>query len=412
MVDKAAIKILVVDDDRFQLMLIARMLANLGFTRVIICEGGLRALATLDGTDVHPDLILLDLNMPHMDGIEVLRNLVERHFTGSLMLVSAEDKRMLQSAELLVQAHRLTLLGHLHKPFSPEALARLLEKFTPRRDPVTRAAPTTYSAEELRSAIAKGELVNHYQPMIQVATRKVVGVEALVRWRHPVDGLVFPDQFIGAAEAHGLIDDLTRAVLTEALAQAESWKTARLALRVAVNLSMDNLTSFAFADLVSDLTEKAGLSPKDVVLEVTESRLMKDLRSPLEILTRLRLRRFKLSIDDFGTGNSSLTQLRTLPFDELKIDQSFVHGAWGNPTVRAIFDASLGLAKQLGMHVVAEGVEDRDDWNYILKSGCHQAQGYFIARPMPAADLPAWTETWRGRMQEFPPLEPGSGKPL
>ena len=166
-------------------------------------------------------------------------------------------------------------------------------------------------------------------------------------------------------------------------------------LQVAVNLSMDNLVSLDFLDLVVGLAAKAGVPPQMMELEVTESRLMEDLRTPLEILTRLRLKRFRLSIDDFGTGHSSLAQLRDLPFDELKIDQSFVHGAWNNEKLRAMFDSSLGLARQLGMEVVAEGVEDQADWDFVRKTGCEIAQGYFIARPMPAADLPGWIQSWQ-----------------
>ena len=222
-----------------------------------------------------------------------------------------------------------------------------------------------------------------------------MGVETLVRWRHPQDGMVFPDQFISVAEAHGLIDDLTRVVLTNALAQARLWQDAGLTLIVAVNLSMDNLASPDYTDLVAGLATMAGVLPQTMELEVTESRLMEDLRIPLEILTRLRLKRFRLSIDDFGTGNSSLAQLRDLPFDELKIDQSFVRGAWNNEKLRAMFDSSLGLAKQLGMEAVAEGVEDQADWDFVRKAGGDIAQGYFIARPMPAADLPGWIQSWQ-----------------
>ncbi|WP_240538340.1 EAL domain-containing protein [Rhodoferax sp. PAMC 29310] len=255
-----------------------------------------------------------------------------------------------------------------------------------------------YGADELRAAIANGELVNYYQPKVVVATGEVVGVETLVRWRHPQDGMVFPDQFIGVAEAHGLIDVLTRVVLTGALAQAKVWQDAGWVLRVAVNLSMVSLTSLDFPDFVAGLAAQAGVPPQGLVLEVTESRLMQDLRAPLEILTRLRLKRFRLSIDDFGTGHSSLTQLHDLPFDELKIDQSFVHSAWTNETLRAMYDASLGLARQLGIEVVAEGVEDRADWNFLRRTGCDLAQGYFIARPMPAADFPGWMEDWQDRV--------------
>ena len=164
-------------------------------------------------------------------------------------------------------------------------------------------------------------------------------------------------------------------------------------LQVAVNLSIQ--PNSGFLDEVVGLATKAGVPPQRMVLEVTETRLMEDLRTPLEILTRLRLKRFRLSIDDFGVVNSSLAQLRDLPFDELKIDQSFVHGACCNEKLKAMFDSSLGLAKQLGMEAVAEGVEDQADWDFVRKAGCDIAQGYIIAKPMPAADLPAWIQSWQ-----------------
>jgi len=163
-----------------------------------------------------------------------------------------------------------------------------------------------------------------------------------------------------------------------------------LDLSVAVNVSMANLTALDFPDFVSEQARLKGLPPASIVLEVTESQLMRDLRAPLEILTRLRLKRFRLSIDDFGTGHSSLAQLRDLPFDELKIDRSFVHGAHNNEILRAIFQASLGLAKQLGMATVAEGVEDSDDADFVRSTGCDLAQGYLIAKPMAASQVEAW----------------------
>jgi EAL domain-containing protein (putative c-di-GMP-specific phosphodiesterase class I) len=164
---------------------------------------------------------------------------------------------------------------------------------------------------------------------------------------------------------------------------------------------MDNLKSLYFLEEVLALTQSAGVEPKCMVLEVTESRLMEDQRVPLEILARLHLKRFRLSIDDFGTGNSSLTQLRDIPFDELKIDQSFVHGAWTNTTQRAMFDASLGLARQLKMEAVAEGVEDRADWNFLREGDCDVAQGYFIAKPMLADHFPAWLVDWEERRAQL-----------
>ena len=399
MVKNSAIRILVLDDESFMLKLIGHVLTNLGFTQVTSFDSGRAALESFDSSHEPPDLILLDLNMPEMDGIEFVRHLVERLYTGSLILISGEDERMLLTAVKLVRAHQIPVLGHLHKPVKPEALSELLDNWKPRSLGNFRAASKVYGADAVRNAINNSELVNYYQPKVLVTTGRVVGVETLVRWRHPVDGLVFPDQFISVAETNGLIDDLTRVVMTSALAQTKVWQDAGLALRVAINVSMDNLASLGFPDFVAGLTANAGVSPQEVVLEVTESRLMPDLRTPLEILTRLRLKRFRLSIDDFGTGHSSLSQLRDIPFDELKIDRGFVHGACSNERVRAIYNASLSLARQLGMEIVAEGVEDRDDWDYLRQTGCDLAQGYFIAKPMPAADLPAWMEAWQERLR-------------
>jgi len=400
MTNNLAVRIMLLDDEPFMLKLIGRVLEALGFTAVSPYASGAAALAALDAPSGHPELILLDLNMPEMDGIEFVRHLVERNYAGSVVLISGEDERMLQAANKLVQAHKIKILGHLQKPLAPEALGVLLAQWTPPAPGQSREAKAAYGANAVRTAIANGELVNYYQPKVAMADGRVVGVETLVRWRHPTDGMVFPDQFIDVAERHGLIDDLTRVVLSDALAQTRVWRDAGLELRVAVNLSMDNLVTLNFADYVVAAAVEAGLAPAEIVLEVTESRLIADLRIPLEILTRLRLKRFRLSIDDFGTGHSSLAQLRDMPFDELKIDRSFVHGAHSAPTLRAIVKANLNLARQLGMEVVGEGVEDRDDWDFLRLMGCDLTQGYFIAQPMPAAELPGWIETWEVRLRD------------
>lgn len=382
------------DDELFALKLIARVLADLGCASVTTCESGAAALALIGKADEAPELILMDLNMPEMDGLEFVRHLVGRNFSGSLILVSGEDERMQQAAEKLARAHHITVLGHLHKPATPRGLTELIEKWTSPTQTQPRAQNKVYGAEELRAAIANGELVNYYQPKVLTSSGRVLGVETLVRWRHPQDGIVYPDQFIGLAEAHGLINALTKAVLTDALAQARLWQDAGLMLQVAVNLSMDDLVSMDFADMVVGLATASGVSPQMIELEVTESQLMVDLRTPLEILTRLRMKRFRLSIDDFGIGNSSLAQLRDIPFDELKIDQSFVHGACCNEKLWSMFDSCLNLARQLRLEVVAEGVEDQADWDFVRNRGCDIAQGYFIARPMPGDELPAWIESW------------------
>ena len=392
---------MLLDDEPFMLKLIGRMLSHLQFTDVSACASGVAALLRVDSAQECPDVILLDINMPGMDGVEFVRHLVEHHYRGAVILVSGEDERVLQSVEKLVRAHKINLLGRLNKPVLAEQLAAMLARWKPVLQDSHSAAKRVFSAAELGAAMSKGELINYYQPKIVVASGDVVGVETLVRWRHPVEGMILPDRFIGLAEQSGLIDQLTQGVLTAALAQARVWQNAGLSLRVAVNLSMDNLIKVSFLNYVVDLVSKSGVAPQQIGLEVTESRLMHDQRIALEILTRLRLNRFRLSIDDFGTGNSSLTQLRDIPFDELKIDQSFVHGASGNETQRAMFDASLGLARQLKMESVAEGVEDRADWNFVRQRGCDLAQGHFIANPMPVESFSAWLLDWEIRRPQL-----------
>jgi EAL domain-containing protein (putative c-di-GMP-specific phosphodiesterase class I)/AmiR/NasT family two-component response regulator len=395
MMDKFGAHVLVLDDEPYMRKLLVQSLTNVGFRNVHACEDGQAALRFVDGALNRPALILCDLNMPGMDGVELIRRLVEHGYTGSLILVSGEDERTLQSAGKLVQAHHIEVLGSLHKPVSLQMLSSLIAGWSPTSHAAKAVQRKPYPAERLSQAIAHGELVNYYQPKVHMTTGDVEGLETLVRWRHPQDGLVFPDQFIGVAEAHGLIDALTQAVLVQALSDVAAWTRMGLTLRVAVNVSMDNLHVLEFPDIVTKHAQAAGVLPQSIVLEVTESRLAHDLRAPLEILMRLRLRRFGLSIDDFGTGHSSLTQLRDMPFEELKIDQSFVHGAHSHETNRALFFASLRLAKELGMKSVAEGVEDQSDWDFLRQTGCDLAQGYFIARPMPADQLPDWISRWK-----------------
>lgn len=386
-------RILVLDDDAFALRLVRVQLEQLGFTDVTAHELPREALAVLE-TDVSAaDVILLDLQMPEIDGIEFLRHLARLRFAGGVILISGEDERVLHTAMTLGKAHKLDLRGALHKPITPEQLRSLLGTPAARTSGGKRAIKT-YPADRLRQAILGGELVNFYQPKIEFATGRITGVEALVRWQHPEDGLVFPDAFIGVAEEHDLIDDLTRVVMLSAIAQARQWQDAGLDLHVGVNISMDNLETLDFPDFVAGAVAAAGIPPRTLVLEVTESRLMKNALSALDILTRLRLKHIGLSIDDFGTGHSSLAQLRDIPFDELKIDRGFVHQSKSDASRRAIVEGSLAMARQLGLRTVAEGVEDRDDWDQLRSLGCTLAQGYFISKPLAADALFKFLGQW------------------
>jgi EAL domain-containing protein (putative c-di-GMP-specific phosphodiesterase class I) len=373
-------------------------LAQLGYSSVVACRTGETALEQVASPRAAVDLIFVDINMPGMDGVEFIRRLTECRYEGSVVLVSGESDRLLESIERLVRAHRLTTLGYLQKPITAQQLGALMERLKPpvdRREAQEEAK--SYDAAQLRAAIAGGELINHYQPKVALATGQLVGVESLVRWRHPIDGLVFPDRFIDLAAKHNLMPDLTRAVLAEAMQQAKIWRQAGHHVPVAVNVSMDDLACLEFPDAAESLATSIGIECSLITLEVTEGQVMKELSTVLEVLTRLRLKRFRLAIDDFGTGHSSLSQLRDLPFDELKVDRSFVHQASTDPTRRAICAASLQMARELKLQVVAEGIEDREDWDILQSLGCEVGQGYFIAKPMVGTALIPWMSDWAAR---------------
>jgi diguanylate cyclase (GGDEF)-like protein len=252
--------------------------------------------------------------------------------------------------------------------------------------------------EELRTAMADGQLVLHHQPQLDVATGTTVGVEALVRWQHPARGLLYPGDFLPLAEVHGLMGALTEVVLRQAVAQAAAWHRSGLHLRMSINLSASNLLDAGLPGLVAGLLEEHGLPPELLVLEVTESVLLTDPDRSLAVVGALADLGAGVSIDDYGTGYSSLAYLRDLPVAELKLDRSFTVDLLTDPRTQAIVASTIELAHQLGLHVVAEGVEDEATLHHLASLHCNTSQGYLHARPLPAEDLPRWLATQAGAL--------------
>jgi len=243
---------------------------------------------------------------------------------------------------------------------------------------------------ELRHAIDNDELVLHFQPKISLSTGRVIGVEALVRWQHSQRGLMAPDQFIGLAEQTGVIRPLSRWVLNETLRQWSAWRRAGIDVSMAVNLSVRDLHDPDLPQIVGDLLARWRAVPSDLVLEITENGLMAEPARALDTATRLRALGARLAIDDFGTGYSSLAYLKRLPVSELKIDRSFVRDIAVDEDDATIVRSTIGLAHDLGLNVVAEGIEDQASYDVLTRLGCDVGQGYFISRPLPAPDFEAW----------------------
>lgn len=387
--------LLLVDDDPFMLGMQSRMLRGMGYTMIGTAASADAALMLLGEGRAAVDVIICDLNMPGVDGLEFLRRLGDSDFRGNVILLSGEGPRIIHAVQKLLASRPLLILGALEKPAGRAALRVLLDRWQPMLPPAAAAPQPTYTAADLCAAQQAEQWVLHYQPKVDLCTGALIGTEALVRWDHPLHGLVQPDRFLGLAEDCGAIGPLTDWVLHTALAQLAQWHRNGLQIHMAVNVSMENLRAPDFAHKVGALVRHSCLSPQDLMLEVTESRVMAISSAQLETLVRLRMQRFGLSIDDFGTGHSSLAQLRDVPFTELKIDRGFVHGAKQNQLIRPMLEGSIGIAQRLGLQTVAEGVETEEDWTLLREIGCDIAQGYFIGRPMPGDGLRAWLADWQ-----------------
>jgi diguanylate cyclase (GGDEF)-like protein len=242
-------------------------------------------------------------------------------------------------------------------------------------------------AGELRRAIEQGELVVHYQPKADLSTGRIVGAEALARWQHPERGLLSSNEFVPIAERTGLIKPLSLYVVRSALEQCRAWSAAGLDLGVAVNLTIPDLLDLELPDRIAELLEETGVAPDRLELEITESTILADPFRVRQVLTQLNEMGLRLAIDDFGTGYSSLAYLKRLPVQTIKIDRSFVTGMCEDPSDATIVRSTIDLGRNLGLAIVAEGVETRETWNALRGLGCSLAQGYLIGRAMPADEL-------------------------
>ena len=388
---------LIIDDSVFLRLLLQNALKACGLQWVREASDGEEALVYLASTDERVDVIFCDLDMPTLDGIQFIRALATFESPPLLVLLSSAPERTLRAAETLARDAGIEVAGVLQKPFKHEDIQAILRSL-PTRAEHTRLRPQLeIGVEELAHGIAGGEIEMYYQPKVSMKTRALIGVEALARWNHPTHGVLPPAAFIPLAEKENLASSLTEVVLAKAVAQCAAWHHSGLSCKVAVNLSPKMLTDSALPEKLTKIVSKAGIVPEDIILEVTESGMFVDDLLSMEILARLDLRGFAISIDDFGTGYSSIQQLQRLPFAELKIDRMFVGGAARNGVNQTVIRSSVELAHKLTMSVVAEGVETAEDWSFVYAAGCDMAQGYFIARPMPASVIVPWAANWKAR---------------
>lgn len=393
----ADLHFLVAEDHSFQRRSLVRILNNLGARNVVEAVDGRAALEVFQNRILPIDICIVDLNMPGMDGMELIRHLAEANSRVSMILASALDRTLIASVETMVKAYGITLLGAIEKPATIEKLQNLINLYQAPAALSKSSQPALprFALEEIAHGLQAKQFEAFFQPKVELASGRVIGVEALARWRHPHYGLVAPAAFIQTMERHGLIDRLTWVVIENSVAACSAWSDLGLPLSVSINLSLTSLEKPGFADQVIEYLAQRRIDAGCFIFEVTESVAMADVPHCLENLARLRMKGFGLSIDDYGTGYSSMQQLLRIPFTELKIDQSFVSGASDNEALISILGSSLELARKLNLQTVAEGVETEQDWDLLKELGCLHAQGYFIAKPMPGAEFPDWIRRWK-----------------
>lgn len=392
--DFSLIRVLVVDDQSHVRTFVRKVLQTMGITNVTEAADGRDALAAVTQPGAWFDVILCDLQMPERDGIETIRSFGALGLESAIVIMSMETERVIETASLLAGAQGLRVFGTITKPLTAEKLQPILRRLRevpelPVRDALVK------QGRDLKAAFKNAEFFLQYQPKLVMRTGKFAGVEALVRWKHPELGVLQPESFLSVLEEDaqygGALTDVT---LRAAIGCAGRWQQAGRELGIAVNLPVRAFDRLDLPERMEALARDARVSPERITFEVNETDVARDMVRMIDVAARLRLKKFQLSIDKFGTGQFGLKNLQQLPFNELKIDRSFVHGCSASTKQRSVVEASIALARTLEMTSVAVGIQQRPDWDLLNELGCDKMQGFFIARPMSEEGLEAWAAQW------------------
>ncbi|MAD88476.1 MAG: diguanylate cyclase [Pseudoalteromonas sp.] len=378
--------ILAIDDSQLILTQLKLLIENQTPCRFIGFDCGFKAL---ESDEIHmASLILLDMNMPSIDGVEMFRKLGELNITQPLALLSGENSLFLKNAASLAQMHGLTIIDSIEKPLSASKLTSLYKILCETSRAQKQDNQTNqYSNEEILIGLQNEEFTGHLQPKVCCKTEKILGVEVLARWQHPTDGIISPFFFIEPLEHLGKTSLLSSQLLLQTVQFWSQNKKAVSRIQFSINISAKELEDVNLPERFYTICSEYGMPTSSITLEVTESNVINDIKHTLDVLLRLKLKGFKLSIDDFGTGYSSMKQLNELPFDELKIDRCFVDGCSQDASKKIIVSSTCEMANKLGLEVVAEGVEELADLNVVRQLGVKSVQGFYYFKPCSQQDF-------------------------
>ncbi|BBF83887.1 diguanylate cyclase [Aquitalea magnusonii] len=381
--------VLIVEDSSLHRQRASDICQQLGFGSIRHAGNGEEGMAMV--RERLPDLLLLDLEMPRMDGVQVMQQLAQENLAPPIILTSGKDYMLISTLELMGAGLGLPVLGGLKKPLKQSQLQDLLQRLC-RQASKHGEDCRLYDPASVRQALEQGQIIPHYQPKVDLKSGHIKGAEMLARWQHPTDGLISPARFIPVIEQQDWATELTLSMLEQGLRQWQEWARHGLRLPLSINLSARSLQDSSLISAVESRLQHSRVPARYIIFEVTETAIADKLTEAIGIAARLRLTGIGLSIDDFGTGFATLQQLTRFPFTELKIDQSLVTSIADKPHLQAITDSIIALGNRMQLCTVAEGIETQQDLDTMLQHGCLMGQGYFIARPMDASQFLLWAK--------------------
>lgn len=392
-------KIYIVDDDEQQANLMQAMAKTIELETEIFTS----SVDFLKTPVTAHDIVILDLQMPEKDGIEIMRDLASFNRKPHFILISGFDDRVLHSAKQLAESKQLNVVNTLSKPFKAKEFIALIKEthlkciencLQEENSKTANEDNNSATIDELKLALRKHQLVVYFQPQICFNTGALQTAEILVRWQHPEKGLLLPDEFIPLAEKHELMNLLTEEILMLAIKEYNKVIASELDVKISINLSAQNVNDLSMPEKLEGLLKHYKIDPKAITLEITESALMHRVSDSLDILNRLRMKGFPLSVDKFGTGYTSLVKLYQAPFTGLKIDKHFIHRSIIDQDTKAIIKLFILLAKELKMKTVAEGIDSKELWDQLLDMGCDYAQGSYVSQPMTTDNFMQWIKNY------------------
>lgn len=387
------LRFLVVEDHEFQRTVMVELLESLGAEAVLAAEDGRKALQLLRDPASRIDIVISDLSMPEMDGMELVRHLGETGSQVSLIVASGLEARLLSAVANMALAFKVRLLGVISKPPSAAKLRPLVELH---RAGTVQGGASGYPLDEIAASWTNGDFEPWFEPQVELETGVVSAMHAAARWRHPTQGLLPAETFMPSIRARGLAEDFGWLILQRSVEYCADWVRQGLDVSVSVGVLFDSWADVALATRVKQVADKAGVHPARIHLSVAEPAVRIETARALENLARLRVYGFGLTLDEFGSGEMAVDRLAQVAFTHLRVRNAFVVDADRDESARAGLAVALELATQLKLKAIGDGIVRPEEWMLLREWGCHLGQGPLVSEPLEGDAVVNWTREWVG----------------